>query len=150
MKNYVCAAVVAACLATPHVGAADTILDTIEEDCSTSVLIKVPYSSSVELDQGDILLGKIWQDGDVCGLINSTDPLQITGVCQYWENQTTNFSMMYSYSEVANASRYVRWVCGSSLERLRCPVGTKRIRFRLMDGGAFQAQCLDIPYQLPH
>jgi len=140
MKKLVFA-VATACLAVAHVGSAE-ILEQFEDDCSVSVLIKKPYSNSIQFDTNDILLGRAWQGGNICSLIDPNGALQITGVCQTSQAQTTGYTQWYSYSSLKNSSGYFRWVCGNTLERSRCPAGTNWVRFRLLGGDdEFRTQC---------
>jgi hypothetical protein len=141
MKKSVCALAVAACLAIASLGSAE-ILETFEDDCSVSTLIKKPYSNSVQYDQNDILLARGWQGGNICALIDPNWGPQITGVCQTYETQTTPWTGWYKYSELKNSSGYFRWVCGNTLERSRCPAGTNWVRFRLLGwNDEFRTQC---------
>jgi hypothetical protein len=141
MKKFLFATAVAACLAVAHVGSAE-IIESFEDDCSVSVLIKRPYSNSIQFDQNDVLLGRAWQGGNICSLINPNGALQITGVCQTSQAQTTPPTQWYSYSSLKNSSGYFRWVCGNTLERSRCPAETKWVRFRLLGGNdEFRTEC---------
>ncbi|MET0553723.1 MAG: hypothetical protein ABW221_11840 [Vicinamibacteria bacterium] len=141
MKKLVLSLAVAACLAVAHVGSAE-ILETFEDDCSVSVLIKKPYSNSIQFDQNDVLLARGWQGGNICALIDPNQGLQITGVCQTSQAQTTGWTQWHSYSSLKNSSGYFRWVCGNTLERSRCPAETKWVRFRLLGGDdEFRTQC---------
>jgi len=141
MKKSVFALAVAACLAIAPLGRAE-ILEQFEDDCSVSVLIKRPYSNSVQFDTNDILLGRAWQGGNICALIDPNGALQITGVCQTSQALSTVFTQWYPYSSLKNSSGYFRWVCGNTLERSRCPAGTNWVRFRLLGGDdEFRTQC---------
>lgn len=140
MKKLVLSLAVAACLASAPVGSA-ALLERFEDDCSVSVLIKRPFSNVLSPDTNDVVLGRDWL-GNACSFIDPNGALQITGVCQEFQGQTTSFTQFYSYAGMRNADGYFRWVCGSTRERSRCPAGTTRVRFRLLGGDdEFQTEC---------
>jgi hypothetical protein len=133
---------VAACLAVAHVGSAD-VIDEFEDDCSVSVLIKYPYSESIQFDQNDIVLGRGWQ-GNACTFIDPNGPLQITGICQNVQNQGTGWTQWYRYSTLDDVNGRFRWICGLTKERSRCAAGTKWARFRFLpNSNEFRTQCDD-------
>jgi hypothetical protein len=143
MKKSVCALAAVACLAASHTVSAD-VIETFEDDCSVSVVIRRPYVDSAAWDGDDILLARDYT-GNLCSLLQQNGGV-MQGVCQTSPGQTTPFTPFIKYSTIQNSNRYFRWICGSTKERSRCPAGTKRVRFRLLGGdNEFQTQCDDTP-----
>ncbi len=125
------------------------LLEEFEDDCSVSVWIKRPYADDTQIATGDILLARKFEGNDPCQLLESSGSSLggHDGTCQTNASQNSAWTSWFSYSSLRNPStRRFRWVCGDDLERSRCPVGTKRVRFRLLkDSDEFRTQCSSNP-----
>lgn len=144
MKKYAIALAVAGSLAALAAPSEAAVIESFRDDCSVSVVIRRPYANNAVWDGSDILLARDWQ-GNLCNLLEPFGG-NMTGVCQATQSQTTPFTPFIKYSTVKNPDGYFRWICGSTMERSRCPAGTQRVRFRLLGGDdEFQTQCDDTP-----
>jgi hypothetical protein len=142
MKKFALALALVTCVGAWPRATSAAIIDEFVDDCSVSLWIKRPYSDSIQIDAGDILLARGWQGGNICALLDTFPG----GVCQTSQGQTTAWTGWIPYSQVKNSNGYFRWICGQTRERSRCPTNTQKVRFRLLGGDdEFQTQCSNLP-----
>lgn len=111
--------------------------ETLDDHCSVSVVIKVPFSNKAPFtdpadDKGDVILAR---SQNLCQLVTGGAPTH-KGVCG--NNKWTDW---IPYSSIQNSDRRFRWFCGQTAERSRCAQGTGRIRSRLGPDRLFRTEC---------
>jgi hypothetical protein len=116
----------------------------LKDRCSGDVIVKAAWAEDIvfALHKDDIVLAR---GLSLCNLVvgSAGQPPMLKGVCELSFEKYSKWTDPIPYADVQKADGSFWWFCGETVERSRCPEGTKHVRFLIGPDRLFETQCLD-------